>query len=118
MDFHTWNHMESYLREWIFIHGIIWNLFFENGFSYMESYGIFIFENGHVIQPSIAGLRLSQQLLQATWGQTELNFESDLQKLQTWAQKYELFSQQQAFTINRVYKLLWLIEHTWPFLRD
>ena len=93
-------------------------LSFENGFSYMESYGIFIFENGHVIQPSIAGLRLSQQLLQATWGQTELNFESDLQKLQTWAQKYELFSQQQAFTINRVYKLLWLIEHTWPFLRD
>jgi hypothetical protein len=41
-------------------------------------------------------LRLSKQLLDATWGQTELNFQQDLQKLSNWAQTFDLFSQQQA----------------------
>ncbi|CAL1130517.1 unnamed protein product [Cladocopium goreaui] len=39
---------------------------------------------------------LSKQLLDATWGQTELNFQQDLQKLSNWAQTFDLFSQQQA----------------------
>ncbi|CAL1127223.1 unnamed protein product [Cladocopium goreaui] len=39
---------------------------------------------------------LSAQLLQATWGQTELNYYSDLKKLREWAQKFDLFNQQQA----------------------
>jgi len=41
-------------------------------------------------------MRLSAQLLQATWGQTELNYYSDLKKLREWAQKFDLFNQQQA----------------------
>ncbi|CAK8999273.1 Uncharacterized protein SCF082_LOCUS5988 [Durusdinium trenchii] len=39
---------------------------------------------------------LQQQLLQATWAQTALNFDADLLKMNAWARKYDIFSQQQA----------------------
>ena len=41
-------------------------------------------------------LRLSAQLLQTTWEQTELQVESDLQKLQDWSLKFDLFAGKQA----------------------
>lgn len=47
-----------------------------------------------------AGLRLQQQLLQATWAQTALNFDADLLKMNAWARKYDIFSQQQAHEKN------------------
>ena len=40
--------------------------------------------------------RLSAQLLQTTWSQSELQVESDLQKLRAWASKFELYSHQQV----------------------
>ncbi|CAL1138958.1 unnamed protein product [Cladocopium goreaui] len=39
---------------------------------------------------------LSAQLLQTTWNQMELQFQSDVMKMREWALKFELFSKQQA----------------------
>ena len=52
-----------------------------------------------------ANVRLSAQLLQTTWHQTELNFEADLEKLKSWASKFQLFSGQQVGC--------WEIQTTW-----
>ena len=41
-------------------------------------------------------MRLSAQLLQTTWNQMELQFQSDVMKMREWALKFELFSKQQV----------------------
>ena len=40
--------------------------------------------------------RLSQQLLQTTWQQCELQIDSDIMKLKEFAKKFNLYAQQQA----------------------
>ena len=41
-------------------------------------------------------MRLSAQLLQTTWNQMELQFQSDLIKMREWGKKFDLFSHQQV----------------------
>lgn len=55
------------------------------------------------IQPAMGylflPLRLSAQLLATSWQQTELGIQSDLLKLKTWAQEFDLFAQKQAVPV-------------------
>lgn len=41
-------------------------------------------------------MRLQEALLQTTWQQTELDMQSDLESLQVWAGKFNLWASQQA----------------------
>ena len=44
--------------------------------------------------------RLSAQLLNTTWQQTELQCESDLAKLQEWSQQFEIYAAKQVWDIQ------------------
>ena len=54
------------------------------------------FIHNHFRQSSLSNTRLSAQLLQTTWQQSKLQFESDVNKLKEWAGRWGLFSSQQV----------------------
>ena len=72
----------------------------EHCFSYDFTCAVWICIDYIYIYIQQPGFRLEAALLQTTWAQTEVSVANDLSELKSWADKWKVFSAQQA----RVFK--------------